>query len=206
MTAILGYHRLGEYHYFTVFPEGAYWLGDCKDETYHTHESFASLITAIHEHYHLMQDMLQGFCLWNWSVEDELASYVSLRIAEIPPKQPVQFPLWHNPEKRDSSFLVDLRDPLSLAQKYYYERNFVREVAISSDRSKRLIETEVKSSPNLGSWLSNDAYSLTTMDMLECHAALLTELFISKLVVEHPERFSAKIVNDLSPLFRLEHM
>lgn len=204
MVATLGYHRFGEYHYFTAFPEGAPFIGASEDEKYHTHESFAALVTGVHENYHLMQDMLQGFCLWSWSVKHKLATAVAGSIYGSTSSRPVEIPLWRSPEKRPHTFKVDLSDPL--AKKFYYELDFIREVALSSDINRRVIEAEVRLTPGLSLWIPDGAYSLTTNDMLECHAALLTELYVSKLIAEYPNRFSVKIVEESSPLFRLGHM
>ena len=53
---------------------------------------------------------------------------------------------------------------------------------------------------------AEQAFELTTLDLMECQAAVLTELYVSKLVLEMPWRFDTKVVEDLAPLWAWSHL
>ena len=64
----------------------------------------------------------------------------------------------------------------------------------------------MNSSSSFGRLLTEDAYSLTTLDMLECHAAILTEFHVSQMLAAQPKQFDPGVVGNLLPLFRIPAM
>jgi hypothetical protein len=72
----LGYHKFGEYTFFNIFSEGIPYIGGGR-KNFYTHEDFGALVTDVHESFHVMQEMLQGFCLWDWSVKFKIAGLLS---------------------------------------------------------------------------------------------------------------------------------
>ena len=206
MNPVLGFHRIGEYHYFNSLARSGTFLGDDKTEDFKTMESFASLIVDLHEHYHLMQDLLQGFCLWHWSFENQFAIAIAKSTSETASNHQILFPYHPFPEKRPHTFTADPTNTLDVAKKFYYCSNLIETWSSSSDFSKKIIEAELQCTPGLKSIIPSDAYRLTTIEMLECHAALQTELYLSHLIADSPKRFSKTAIDECFSLFRLTQM
>lgn len=202
LRATLGYHTLGDYHYFTVLKSGNQLLGH-GEETFRSHEEFASLVTAVHEHYHLMQEMQSGFCWWRQDTRDNLA--VEAIEAVKSQRHPV-IPLTDPPDPAAVTVEVKQNDPVSYAAKYSMELQSISRYVSNPDFTRDLLSRETEDSPQYARLIAEQAFELTTLDLMECHAAVLTELYVSKLVLEMPWRFDTKVVEDLAPLFRVNQM
>jgi hypothetical protein len=204
-VTLLGYHRFGEHHFSSIFSDVPSPLGIGKlNDNYDTHESFAALVTAIHENFHVMQELTQGFSLWNWYLDHDLAAHMAESVNDIPAGHLFKFPRMPREPSTPHSILIDRDDPADLARQRHWERDIIRRHVASSDLAKEIIEVSTA-----GRGLQNvppDALSLTTLDLMECHAAILTELYIATLIFEQPENFSQKITDDLAGLFRVHRM
>jgi hypothetical protein len=206
MDVVLGYHSPGDYHSFVAIPEGAQLWSEVEDSAFHTHEAFLSLVTAIHEHYHLMQEMLQGFCLWKDETLTRLALHVSQAVSATPSMDYISFPLVKKTDQMADGLYVNMEDPFSLAQLDAFQYAIIQDLISSPARARGLLEAEASLAPTLRPLLTEDEYTLTTLDLLECQAAILTELHISRLIRAEPHRFSLGVVNDLPSIFRLRAM
>lgn len=201
LNALLGYHVPGSHHYVTALPEGNALLGQ-GDERFLTSDAFIGLVTAVHEHYHLMQELLQGFSWWRQDALDRFTRAATVAAAIGPPRIPqLEMP---DPTTKEMTFSSD---PASFARAWWFELVNIDRGATSSLMTRRFLEMEVKeSSSTLAPFLSPEAFELTTLDLMECHAALLTELYVSRLIAEHPEKFHRKVVADHEPLFRVAQL
>jgi hypothetical protein len=201
--AIVGYHRPGDFHYFTLLSEGSEFLGQ-EDDPISTQAQFITLVTQVHEHYHLMQDLLQGFCWWTNHVSDLLAENVKTGIARsYSTEQRIAIPLWDRPEGPQTHFQVDPDAPFSMAQRLALEMASMERLAASSKLTASTLAEEVRLSPGFDALLPVEAYELTTLDLLECQAAMLTEIYINKLMVEQSARFAAGLADAFAPFYRV---
>ena len=204
-NATLGFHRVGDYHYFTILGEGNMSFGAASDDEFLTHDSFAGLITAVHEHYHLMQEMLQGYSWWRQDTTDKFC-YAAMLTASALTSKASSFPLLQKPDEKTRQLVLDPDDPASLAQKLWLELKNIDRYTQEARFTRVLLDAEVKETPELKPFLSDEAYDLTTLDLIECQAAILTELYMTKLIEEHPEKFDQRVITDLAPLYRVDRM
>ena len=200
----LGYHTIGEYHYFCAFQAGSRLLGTGPNDKFKTHEEFAGLVTGVHEHYHLMQELQHGFCWWRQDTRETLAALAVEGIGRI--SGSTNIPLCSTPDPKQLLFEVDFEDPLSLAPKFFAEIRTIDRNLNLVEFTHYLLDKEMQDSPEYARLIGEDAYNLTTIDLMECHAAALTELYISRLLAESPEKFDSRVVSDMAPLFRLSAM
>jgi hypothetical protein len=202
----LGYHRPGDYFYHVLMPSPVYALGGVKDHDISSPDEFAALAVGVHEHFHLMQEMLQGYCLWRQSTLDSLAVSVAEAVRRLPAGDTVVYPLWDKPVPSPSSIAVDWDNPLSLAKHDALELERCDQLFSYPELTQNLLEAEVEAGPQLAAFLADDAYQLTTRDMIECHAALLTEFYLQSRLTTEPERFKGANVESLTDLFQVERM
>jgi hypothetical protein len=202
--APLGYHVPGAFHYFTQFTENMTWLGSRGDQSFTSHTSFAALVTTAHEYHHLLQEMLQGFSWWRSNVQDDLSVRISEFVNDLEPDSTLIFPLWNR--SNEPTLRRGTESALDAAKKLAVDLETIDDWAVSSETTENYLALEVAKYPDFGKMLNEDFYDLTTLDLAECHAALLTELFVSRMVVETPVRFNSAVVNDLESVFRLSQM
>jgi hypothetical protein len=200
----LGYHTVGSHHYFTVLGEGNTFLGKAN-ELFLTRESFTGLVTAVHEHYHLMQEFLQGYSWWRQDAQDQFAA-LALEVAnDREGEQPI--PLFRPPDTSAKKVDIDRKNPHgSFAQAKWLELWNINRYATEARYTRLLLESEIRESPELARFVSHEAFELTTLDLMECHAAVLTELYVNSLIAEHPHKFHGPVVSDLAALFRVDKM
>lgn len=195
--AVLGYHRAGEFFYFSMFGGGDRIHAD--EQQYHDLPSFAGLVTAIHEHHHLIQDLSQGYFWWRQTSRD-LFAYL---VADTLRKQsgaPLHFPVWRKPGKMPREFDASTVGGWGPAISKAIELDAVDTVYLnSSTKTEELLRNEIRDSPELSGIFGDDLFQLTTIDLIECQAAILTELCISKRLVEESHRFDLK----LSPICKI---
>jgi hypothetical protein len=197
-----GYHNIGDFHYFTALPEAAQWLGSRKEDTFETHDSFLSLITTVHETYHVMQELQSALCCWASIVRDDLAAAVLTRADK---------PFLSEALRGDDLAAAVLKKIIETEGKkptvnikaVSEEEAFVDKLINSSEVSRALLEAEIP--PQFADSLPS-LFELTGHDLLECHAAILTELYIAKLMKGQPDAFSRPIVDDMSVCFRVPLM
>ena len=203
--AVLGYHEPGEFHYFSIFNEGI-WLGEDSKEKFDSTEKFAGLVTAIHEHYHLIQELQLGFNWWRQITEEkvlaELLGYSEFKKADWA----IRFPLWPDAQLDTPALEGEITDPLLHAKRAVFQLHQIDKSYTSNTVTRRSIDWESEASPDFRSRINQDLYDLTIHDLIECQAAILTEILISKMLVESPEKFNKRIVEKLSPLFRVNLM
>jgi hypothetical protein len=200
LNALLGYHMPGTHHYVTALPEGNAFLGQ-GDERFLTSDAFIGLVTAVHEHYHLMQELLQGFSWWRQDTLDRFTRAATT----VAPLGSKRIPQLETPDATTKQMTFS-SDPASFARAWSFELANIDRGATSPLLTRNLLEMEVMMSEWLAPFLSPEAFELTTLDLMECHAALLTELYISKLIAEHPEKFHRKVLSDHESLFRVAQL
>lgn len=203
--ATLGYHQAGEFYYCTVYRQGSEFLGEQSDEKFDSHDSFAGLVTAVHEHYHLMQDMLLGYSWWRHETRDAFAAVVLKELGELVDSS-LRYPLQDKPDEDAKYLVMDESDPLGWAKKHWLELRNIDRYTTRPSFTKSLFDAELQDSPELARFIHEYAYNLATIDLLECHAAVLTELYISMLIAEQPHRFNHRVTKAMAPLFWLNEM
>lgn len=207
---ILGFHQPGDYHFFIGNPVHAgyrllHYMRP-EDVELHSEEAFRSLVTTIHEHNHLLQEMFQGFCLWRYDCLTDFTSSVIQAVNAQQNKDFIEIPFFDKRPELGSSFdlfSLYLAHPLARAMFLDFEASLIDDLLISPEHTRKLLEAEVRASPTIATVLSEDAYTLTTLEMLECHAALLTEEEISELLIERPQFFPKEVIKNARRLFRL---
>jgi hypothetical protein len=202
--APLGYHLPGAFHYFTQFTENMTWLGSRADQSFTSHTSFGALVTAAHEYHHFLQEMLQGFSWWRANVQDDLSVHISALVNELEPHSTLFFPLWDR--TNEPILRRGTESALDAAKMLAVDLKMIDDWAVSSETTANYLALETAKYPDFEKMLNEDFYALTTLDLAECHAALLTELFVSKMAVETPARFNSAVVSDFEPVFRLSQM
>lgn len=201
--AILGYHSPGDYFYFSMSREGHERFGiDTKN--YKSSDSFVGLISAVHEHYHLMQELTQGLSWWRQHTGDWLALHVSAITRDR--QSEIEYPLWDKPRKPPTTMKVEVGNPLWYAKRLSFDLDIVDRQMDYPELTASLLDAELRASPHFSQVLIDEVYTLTTMDLLECHAAVLTELYISQLLVDYPDRFDRSTARQLESAFRLKAM
>jgi hypothetical protein len=173
----LGHQFLGDYHYFTVFPETAASLAQSTDESFRNHEDFLGLVTAVHESYHVFQSLVLGAGASVVTAEDTFIASVL-----------------------DNGSALESTETQYRA---YVVATYLRQLYYSPDPAKWLYDHEAKLNPrsSLG-----ELPAFATCDLLECHAALLTEMYISNHRAYHPENYDPEKDEDLEGSFRVELM
>lgn len=202
----LGYHRPGDCFYHIVIPKPVYALGSVREHDATTTEDFAALAVGLHEHFHLMQEMLQGYSLWRQSVLDSLAVNVADGVRRVSSAGTIRYPLWDKPVPSPPAIVVDNDDPLFLAKKAALELERCDQLFSYTELTEKLLKIELQDGPHLAEFLTDDAYQLTTRDLLECHAALLTQFQLELHLTTEPARFKDVDVESLAPLFQVEKM
>jgi hypothetical protein len=202
--AVLGYHRMGDYFYFAILEEGVRFLGKTPEEKFLDEHSFAGLVTAVHEHHHLIQDMFQGYFWWQQWTRDHLIIFFIDSLKGL--GKEIRFPLWRKPPQPPARFHREPDDTLWIPKSLAFELDQIQTFLHSPELTQRLLFAEMRDSPSLKRFISEDALNLTTVDLVECQAAILTELYISKLLVEQPAKFDARVVRRLADLFRVDRL
>jgi hypothetical protein len=176
-----GHHNLGDYHFFVRFKEGARSLGERADETYLSHESFLSLVSAVHEAYHVFQSLVTGAGCSVVHAEDYFVGAFRQAVA--------------SGADADMRFAGLLSTGADYLRRHFY----------TAEDSEYLFHSAQKRSPSVADTLGALS-KVTTASLLECQAALLTELYISHLLTWRPQTFDMQKVADLVEAFRLEQM
>jgi hypothetical protein len=191
-TQILGYHVPGDYHFFSTLPHGDRFLGQ-GGEDYHDPLAFLGLVAGIHEHVHLIQSRVSGYCLWLERAKDNLANAVARALREAGGLK--DGPLWHRPQQTPPSVQLDgtARTDAIVAT---YECDFAHQMLFDSGTTARLLDIEFGDSP-LAHLLGGEARTLTTLDLLEGQAALVTEWRLNELLLEYPQQFDPEVATKL---------
>lgn len=182
MGVVQGHHSLGEYHYFVLLPGAARSLGHLPEEKFATPESFLAFVSAVHESYHVYQSLVLGCSCAVVVAEDRFVSE-TLRAKRT-----------GRPEDEAAARLFQ-RDAASLKE-IYYEPG---EARVLYDRQARLHPRSAAFFRSLP--------DLTTTDLLECQAALLTEAYVSSYLSAHPGTYNPDRDSYFAPaVFRMEHL
>jgi len=177
----LGHYNLGDYHFFSRIRSGAHSLGEMPSDRFLTQESFLSLVTSVHESYHVFQGLVGGAGCAVVDAEDHFTN--ALREAVNDP---------------DGNAWT--RAGLLSTGAAYLRRHFYR-----ADESEYLFDQAHRHAPALAETFDNLS-QLTTANLLECHAAIYTEIYLSGLMAFRPESFNPAVVTDLEATFRVEQM
>lgn len=201
---MLGHHNIGDYFWYTAFENNSYFdsfdmNGNLKEgKELKTHEVIMGTITYIHESYHLVQDLTLGLAAWVQYNSDEIAMNVHYLTQKIPSRLS-GYPLSMVPVIAQSQVFQQVE----MLRK---ERNFLHDCIYTSKITDSVLKAEINAHPGINHSLLEAAYGLTGQDLLECHAAILTERYISKLIIKYPSAFSKDILRDIEPYFRVEKM
>ena len=198
-TPGLGHHRIGDYLWYTTFERNYFLSCFGSDEDFKnnikTHQDFLGLITFLHESYHLVQDLTLGLCIWVHLTTDELAITNYLLAKQLKLKNS-GLPL--------SEFVNEgLRDLAQHADFLFIENQLLDDIIYTSKITDFILDHECRSNPEILSNLKS-AYGLTGQDLLECHVAILTEFYVSRLIVKRAQAFSKAIIEDLEQYFRVD--
>lgn len=201
----LGYHRPGDFYSHVLLPKLVYNFGSVGDAITTTDE-MAALIVSVHEHFHIMQEMLQGYSWWRQSTLDELASHVSRLLQKQPPSGVLPYPLWHKPTPLPTALALDERDSADCAKKAILQLERCDQLLSYPELTRMLIEAELQGTPELAKFLNDDCFLLTTLDLFECQAAILTQFFIELRLTEMPTRFSRRAAEEVAGLYQIDNM
>lgn len=188
-TPTLGHHTIGDCLWYTAFensdpldllePDGQIKQG--KD--FKTHERFLGLVTFLHESVHFLQDYTLGICAWVCWNADRLAIAVHRA---------------GKPEGRNDA-------PGLATAKFAKEQQFLHQCLYSSEILDRILDAEIHANPSIAGMLEG-AYGLTGEDLLECHAAILTEWHIARLIRRAGGAFDSDVLEEMASYFRPESM
>ncbi|MFL5382459.1 MAG: hypothetical protein ACJ8GN_08125 [Longimicrobiaceae bacterium] len=177
--ATLGYHNIGDYHSYVSFPESVRWMGEHADEDFTNPGAFLSLILVVHESYHLFQDLVTGLCCWIERRRDDTLPGASTQGSGL--------------------------DPFFAGHDRGWEALSEQRLVYSSELTEALVDAEIRAFPKLADLL-RPLMDLTGQDILECQAAILTELYIASLVTQRPSAFSPAVMHELAGSWRMELM
>jgi hypothetical protein len=203
--SVLGYHAIGDYFSFTVL-SGPRYLGDREDERFDTPLAFAGLVTAAHEHYHLLQDLTQGFFWWRQISRDLLTEFMADAVRQASVAGRVRFPFCEKVREVPTSYDTRSAGVAAPAQALSIELAVIEKYLNSPALTEQLLRDEMRVSAALKDLVSDDLLQLTTIDLVECHAAILTELYVTKMMAEQPSRFNPGVARDLAELYRVDRM
>ncbi len=199
----LGRHRIGDFFWYTTFEDSNFFdffeQGNLiKGKEFKTHEDVMGVITYIHESYHLIQDLMLGVAAWIQYNSDEVA----INIHEITKKLPAGNNVW----PLSTASILRNNPNLQRVTQLRQEAKFLHDCVYTSNMTDAVLDAEIKAHLDLADSLLKDAYGLSGQDLLECHAAILTERFMAQLVAKYPSAFDKDILHDLEPYFLVEKM
>jgi hypothetical protein len=178
---IVGYHNVGDYHFSTILSEGVRALVERDEATFLDYDSFAGMVAGTHESFHIYQSLVSGTCCAVASSEDHFVAAFR--------------------EAMSSRQVTDLLTARRLSADCKNLRDLFYNAAASEDIFLRAQQSESDAADYLAG-LSE----ISTVHLLECQAALLTEFFVSGHMLSHPDAYDTEVVKDLSADFRLELM
>ena len=201
---MLGHHDIGDYFWYTAFGNFSYF--DFFDENgnlkpgkeLRTHEEILSIITYIHESYHLVQDLTLGLAAWVHYNSDEIAISVH-ELAKKIPSRLSRYPLVTVP-------LISQNPIFQQVETLLKEKCFLHDCIYTSKITDAVLKAQIDAYPSMDHSYLDAARGLTGQDLLECHAAILTERYISGLMIRFPLAFNKAILSDIEPYFRVEAM
>lgn len=202
MTISGGTHRIGDRYWTSLLSyldEGRPFVDVLenveKTDSFDTHTSFLGLVTAIHESYHLMQDLSLGLCIWVQYNLDEYSFDVGRLLHEDGLNS---FPLSDYIDEHKKSITNTLHSLIK-------EQKTIDDLIYTSKITDNIIEAEIRIRPSLEEGFKA-SFGLRGIDLLETHAAILAEFEISRIIKKHPNKFSNVILKDCESAYRVKMM
>jgi len=217
---MLGHHYIGDYFWHSAFEGNLYHeLFDIKGRLkegrrLEGHEEFIEVITYIHESFHLLQDLTLGLPTWLQYDSDSIAVGIKQLANQSTNNQ-----TWFNKFKKRLGFATSSPQHPPLSKNKFLinsktfrqvealrnERAFLIDCIYSSHFTDAVLDAEIYAHPNIHGHLE-PAYGLTGEDLLECHAAILTERYISWLFKKNPTAYNPVILADVVQFFRVNEI
>ena len=146
----------------------------------------------------MVQDLTLGLAAWMQHNSDELAMSLYEIITRLPARL-AKFPL-------TSMRMIRESDVFRLMEMRRKERSFIYDGVYTSSHTDAVLMAEMNAHPGKDGSLLEAALGLTGEDLLECHAAILTERYICSLIAKHPSAFNQTLLPDLESYFRVDQM
>jgi hypothetical protein len=163
-----------------LLPEGARALDQFPEELFQSPEDFLGLVSALHETYHVFQSLVLGASSTVVTSQDKFVA--NFRKAT-----------------RTRAEQDWIRVKVSQGTCASYQRMFY-----CPDDARVLYEHEARLNPTAAALLRS-LPDLTTKDLLECQAALLTEVYFSRRRAAQPDAYDPD-QDGLGPAYRLEEL
>jgi len=155
----------------------------------------------------MLQERLQGFSCWRAFLTDRMAEGVSTILKETPNAiQTKDIPLFVKPKVHGDRITIDAGWPFGDALQAQFDRESLDRASLSDVVTRQELLRQIEIDQEFEKLCTEETLSLTTLDLIEGHAALLTEYWILKRMDEEPDRFDETVVKNSQSIFRVESM